>query len=195
MVIKKLLGILVLGLLLITPSQADDISDFEIEGMSVGDSALDYFSEEEIKKFTKKVWPNTTYVQYCSDKGNYNNYEYICFAYLKKDKKYIIEQLSGEIDLSFKDCLIKQKEIVSEIIVFFKSAEKNERKNFKHRADKKGKSIGNSVQFFLKDGSGLDVACTDWSKELTKKKGWTDYLGVFIASGKFIKWNKTKAFN
>ena len=28
---------------------ADDISDFQIVGMSVGDSLLDYFSEEEIK--------------------------------------------------------------------------------------------------------------------------------------------------
>ena len=47
---KRLLAylFLVLGLLLITPSQADDISEFEIEGMSIGDSLLDYFSEEEI---------------------------------------------------------------------------------------------------------------------------------------------------
>ena len=29
-------------------SWADDIRDFEIEGMSIGDSALDYYSEEEI---------------------------------------------------------------------------------------------------------------------------------------------------
>ena len=41
---KKLLGIVVLGLLLINPSQADDIRDFQIEGMSLGDSALDYFN-------------------------------------------------------------------------------------------------------------------------------------------------------
>ena len=45
---KKLLVILVLGLFLITPSFADDISDFEIEGMSIGDSMLDYFSKSEI---------------------------------------------------------------------------------------------------------------------------------------------------
>ena len=45
---KNLLGILVLSLFLITPSQADDIRDFQIEGMSIGDSALDYFSEEKI---------------------------------------------------------------------------------------------------------------------------------------------------
>ena len=47
---KKLLGIVVLGLFLITPSQADDIRDFEIEGMSVGNSLLDYVSKSEIEK-------------------------------------------------------------------------------------------------------------------------------------------------
>ena len=47
---KKLLAIVVLGLIFITPSQADDIRDFQIEGMSIGDSALNYFSEKEIKK-------------------------------------------------------------------------------------------------------------------------------------------------
>ena len=47
---KKLLGIVVLGLFLITPSQGDDIRDFEIEGMTIGDSLLDYVSEKEITK-------------------------------------------------------------------------------------------------------------------------------------------------
>ena len=50
---KKFLGILVLGLFIITPSWADDISDFEIEGMSVGDSLLDYFSESKIKNLPR----------------------------------------------------------------------------------------------------------------------------------------------
>ena len=31
-----------------TPSQADDIRDFQVEGISVGDSLLDYFSKKEI---------------------------------------------------------------------------------------------------------------------------------------------------
>ena len=51
---KKLLGILVLGLFLITPSKADDISEFEIEGMSIGDSALDFFSEEQINNLVSR---------------------------------------------------------------------------------------------------------------------------------------------
>ena len=35
------------------PSWADDIYDFEIEGMSIGSSSLDYFSEEELIKRKK----------------------------------------------------------------------------------------------------------------------------------------------
>ena len=44
---KKTLIILVL--LFSSSVVAEDISDFEIEGMSVGDSLLDYFSEAEIR--------------------------------------------------------------------------------------------------------------------------------------------------
>jgi hypothetical protein len=31
------------------PSHADDIRDFQIEGMSIGDSLLNYFSKDQIK--------------------------------------------------------------------------------------------------------------------------------------------------
>ena len=42
------LAVLVLIFSLQSWAKADDIKEFEIEGMSVGDSLLDYFSEEEI---------------------------------------------------------------------------------------------------------------------------------------------------
>ena len=38
-----------------TPSQADDIKEFQIEGMSIGDSALDYFTKEQIKNAEFKI--------------------------------------------------------------------------------------------------------------------------------------------
>ena len=46
---KKLLGILVLGLLLSTSAYTDDIKDFQIERISIGDSALNYFSEAQLE--------------------------------------------------------------------------------------------------------------------------------------------------
>jgi len=36
------------------PSLADDISEFEIEGMSIGDSLLDYMTKKEIKSYKIK---------------------------------------------------------------------------------------------------------------------------------------------
>ena len=50
---KKLLVIIFLSLCLINSSQADDIRDLQIEGMSIGDSALDFFPESLIKNGTK----------------------------------------------------------------------------------------------------------------------------------------------
>ena len=46
---KKLLRILVLSLLLTLSARADDIRDFQIEGMSIGDSALDFLLKKKLK--------------------------------------------------------------------------------------------------------------------------------------------------
>ena len=36
-------------------AKANDIRDFEIEGISIGNSLLDYYSVEEIKKSSRKT--------------------------------------------------------------------------------------------------------------------------------------------
>ena len=48
---KKLL-VLIFSFFLLSSSSvfADDISDFQIEGISIGDSLLDYMTEDEILK-------------------------------------------------------------------------------------------------------------------------------------------------
>ena len=51
---KIFLSVLILIFSLQSWTKADDIRDFEIEGISVGDSLLDYFSEETIKKGIRK---------------------------------------------------------------------------------------------------------------------------------------------
>ena len=42
-------------------TKADDIRDFQIEGMSIGDSALNYFTNKDIKKAIneKITYPNS----------------------------------------------------------------------------------------------------------------------------------------
>ena len=60
---KKLIKTLFFIIFLTSVAQADDITDYEIEGMRIGESALKYFNKNEIKKniqnyyFNKEVLP------------------------------------------------------------------------------------------------------------------------------------------
>ena len=98
---KRLLLILILTLSLQSWTKADDISDFEIEGISVGDSLLDYFTKKEIRKERKYriKYPNSnkfsaiTFVEY----PNLKVYNSIQVNVKNKDKKYIIYSISGII--------------------------------------------------------------------------------------------------
>jgi hypothetical protein len=55
---KRLLLILILTFSFQTLAKADDIKDFEIEGMTIGDSALDYFSKDQIIKNSRNYYKN-----------------------------------------------------------------------------------------------------------------------------------------
>ena len=56
---KKFIAIIVLVLFLIAPSQADDIRDFQIEGISVGDNLLNFFDKNKIDSFPGNYYPNS----------------------------------------------------------------------------------------------------------------------------------------
>ena len=58
---KKLLLILILTLSFQSWTKADDISDFEIEGMSIGDSLLELFTKKELITL---ILPFTLVVKY-----------------------------------------------------------------------------------------------------------------------------------
>ena len=67
---KRLLLILILIFSFQSLTKADDIRDFQIEGISIGDSALDYFSKSKIKK-AKKLYPDKNF-KLINEKEFYN---------------------------------------------------------------------------------------------------------------------------
>ena len=121
---KRLLAylFLVLGLGLVVNVKADDIRDFEIEEMSIGDSLLDYFSEEEIKKNKVNYYNSEEFVPvYIEDSSKFNNYNGVQFHYKKNDKNFKIFALSGIIWFknNINDCHRKMKEIDKELTDLF----------------------------------------------------------------------------
>ena len=125
------------------PSFSDDISDFQIEGMSIGETLLDFISESEIQK-------NIENHNYDDDKyfsvGLYNKgfktYDGVQITLETGDNDYIIHNLEGGIfyDDNIEECLIKMNDVVKDIsLILDKNISTNE-KVVNHPADNSGNS-------------------------------------------------------
>ena len=85
---KKFLTILIFILTLQTLSLADDIRDFQIEGMSIGDSALDYFSEEEINSGLRLDYEESDFYKIEIRNNKFEIYEIVGFYFKENNKRY-----------------------------------------------------------------------------------------------------------
>lgn len=169
-------------------TKADDIKDFQIEGMSIGDSLLDYFNEKEIKKskrydHTNTDWNNDKMFQLRT--GKKGPYTEIMFALKKNDQKYIIYGISGVVKMkdNISDCYPKLKNVSEELKVLFPNA-KIKKGEVKHKQDKTKKSIVKYFDFNFSSGDLVSLECYDWSK---KMKYW-DNFRVRISSDEYLDW-------
>ena len=119
---RVFITVLVLIFSLQSWTKADDISDFEIEGMSIGDSALDYFSESEIKNNSFDYYNNKLFTPVqASYLPFFKTYDGLDFDFKTNDKDYIIHALYGTIayQTNIKDCYKKMDKIVAEVSGLF----------------------------------------------------------------------------
>ena len=74
--------------------KADDISNLEIEGMSIGDSLLKYSNIKEINTNKVKLYNSDRYTTIEINK-NLNTYNYLQISFLTNDVKKKIASLDG----------------------------------------------------------------------------------------------------
>ena len=77
LLMKRLFLIFILTFSLQSWTKADDIRDFQIEGMSNGDSLLDYYSESKIKRVFFESKNGSNYLQYNFHYINDQSYEIV----------------------------------------------------------------------------------------------------------------------
>ena len=87
---KTFLSILIIFISLQSWTKANDISEFEIEGISVGDSLNKFFNEKEISDAVDESYEDKTYITKTFYEINLKNYEAIQATFKAKDKKRII---------------------------------------------------------------------------------------------------------
>ena len=173
---KKLLGIVVLGLLLSGNGYADDISDFQIEGMSLGDSALKYYSEDEIIA-NKQNW-------YKGKKYSTSEIGDIQISYKTKDSEYLLQGIEFTESMDISKCLEELPSQVDAVRALFSDKVKLDGPNkYKHWADKSKKSWVHSYEFLFPSKDMILVECYDWSKNVS----WGDNLRMSILSKEFAR--------
>ena len=167
-----------------TLSQADGVEELEIEGMSVGDSLLDFMdkSEMDFAFLYKDKSFKTTYF----DKPKI--YDDIQISVKSDDNNYIIHNISGKIYYrkNYDECLKNKIEITKAFQSVISSNVKTQNKNNVRRlSDPTGNSTWSYYAFYFADGSGAQVYCTDWSEELLKNENYVDELKASLYSIEF----------
>ena len=202
---KKILILLFSLFLLSSPSVfADDILELEIEGISIGDSLLDYMTEEKILseiERTKTWYPHLKEpYKYSSvfTRGKFLNYDYLGFyvknnsanAYVSnKNEKYTIMGISGDREYieDFDKCLEERDLIVQIFSNMLPDIEKIGGRNKKHDGDPSGNSIINQFSFYMKDGD-LSVYCDNFDETFRMKNNYPEGLSVIIRTEELNDW-------
>ena len=158
--------------------KAEDISDFEIEGISLGDSLLLFYNEKYILNNSEDYY-GTDVLTFTIPEADFKSdigYDTIQMAFLKNDKKYKIIQIAGGIFYDTKNknidsCKIKKDGIVNELKnqfnVFFEDRSySNENGDFYMQTKE------------YENGDKIRVFCTDWSEKRERENGWSDNLRI-----------------
>tara|TARA_B100000029_G_scaffold287113_1_gene280866 strand:+ start:507 stop:1094 length:588 start_codon:yes stop_codon:yes gene_type:complete len=177
-------------------TKADDIRDFEIEGISVGDSALDFFTKNEINEAPISGTYNSDkfFDKEILHHESFSKFEGIQMTFKKNDNQFIVYALSGynfyreNVD----ECFKQVDNVANEISNLFKNV-KGKSVYKSHEGDPTGKSKTKSVDYWFKSGV-IAVECWNWSDEITEKKRWVDSFGVTIYTNEHVDWLNNEAY-
>jgi hypothetical protein len=162
-------------------SLADDIQKFKIEGMSIGDSALDYFSEVQLED-NEQGWHNYSYKEYSTSlMAGKGDYDWFLISYNNNDENFVIAALVGGLaknNYKKKECNNKMDAVALNVSELFKNIKQENKKKYKLTADASrkypftGKSQLTSKSFNFPDGGEIILACYYMDKEANKNSNF-----------------------
>ena len=198
---KKILLILFFILTLQNFSQANDVKDFQIEGISIGDSLLDFFNQDAIQSSRKYQYKDDKFYSLDIFSDKIKEFDALQFHLKKNDKNYKIYGFSGAVlfgeagkyyPVSEKKCKIKKKEIENSIKSLFSNAKTSSASLDAVKGDPQA-AIRHDTYFFLNNGD-VWLQCYTFQKKNKEALNIFDNLRVTILSKEFKEWLNTKAY-
>jgi hypothetical protein len=166
---------------------------FEIEGMSLGDSLLDYMSKNEINKNTVDFYdyiPNNIWLSVAYQSKLLQNYELLQITIKKNDSKFTIYAIGGIIsDIGIEECYKTHERVDAKINEELNNPYKEGPRTLIHPADPSGMSQVYQITYEGDNGSVINNECYDWSKNVSYldsfsvhylTKEFNDFLNVAL---------------
>ena len=191
---KRLLLILILTFSFHSLTKADDIRDFEIEGMSIGDTLLRFYSEDEIKSKARPIlMGGKKYYQWSKIFKEDNNemYERVVLFFKTEDKNYIIKSIAGRnyYTDNINECYDMQMVIGNEIETIITNVKKKGPSKAKNTNFPEGNSYQTNLDFHFNGDGFVRIACMDFSNKDTNSR---DRLSVVVTTKEYSNWTSSK---
>ena len=169
-------------------TKADDIKDFEIEGMSINKSALNFMTVDEIVNNTLPYFETKRKYYISSFVGDLKLYDQVEIYLKSNDNKYYIKSIIAGIFIDKLDQYLKQKKkIVNDLDKIFSNIKKISGSK-KHEADPTGQSKHYIDQYNLGYPNHIRVECTQFSKELINAGLASNSLNVVVMTKEINDW-------
>ena len=193
---KRLILILILTLSFKSLAKAGEINEISIEGISVGESALKYFSKQDIKNNSWDYYKNKKFTP-VQNKGFsfFKQYDSVDFDFKTNDKDYLIHSLSGVIFFKKEDikkCFKMMNEIDIEISKVLQSFKRSDKATWIHDIDPTGKSKFTDIYYESESGT-VTITCYDYSEEQIAK-GSGNHLAVMISLNEWVNFMRSNPY-
>ena len=178
-------------------TKADDIKEFELEGISLYESALNHFTVNELQKDTVNNYTSNKYTTSNIYDG-LDMYDYIQISYKTNDRKYIIQDISAAKNIKYEECISQLDQVESDISSIYENSSKisNDGKStYDHPVDKSGQSKVTDIAWYFNTGDVIVAQCYNWQSEFGKKNNFKDSLTIAISNKDIDRWLSNEAYN
>ena len=157
---------------------AEEISDFELDGIRIGDTLLQYMSEEEIisqQKESNEAYKNLGEQIFFEVymRSTDNSIDFKSFFVKANDKNFIIQAIyaTKTYENNVDQCFTRLKKITKQYDENFKSLKKKSEKS-KILYDPSGKSYLKRTIYKFKNGDLIAIECYDFDESFQKDYGY-----------------------
>ena len=186
LIMKVFLTVLVLIFSFQSWTKADDISDFQIEGMNIGVSLLNHMTVDEIKQSILPYFDDKRKYYIILKSNNLKIYDRLEIYLKSDDNDYLITGINaGLFPKNLKKCLDKKNEIVNNIedSLSIKFTEFDEKHNLYINT-----TLYSSVFYFGNDYIRINCVYYDYKDKKIHKTPLLDNLNVSVYTSEINNW-------